>query len=360
MRERSCAGAAALAALAIVACSTDTSALVRRSPTGGSAGVGGSGTTGGEAGDGAGGAAAGGGGDPPELAGTGAIGVVHGLLDGGVLFVCASDRESGASITGEQAQPPGGLPYAGVFELPTGWNLETADVELSLFVASGVMWTSPSCAELVASAVDPLAAGPSPDAGSSDAGAVPPPFPLEPTLPRRAGSVRLAPGSLTSGAHYALIAAGCTSPGASEQVAVCGEPDPFGSAQALVLVQISSEPVAGDDRLGLQFVNASRVIDRADLTLENDRQQAPAPLGSDVPFGVVRPFRAAAVAEPVGVELHVRREPLPSYTQAWVDTPGASAATVLGHNHLLAYVGPLPPINVLGLNPPRFVLVRGR
>jgi hypothetical protein len=227
-------------------------------------------------------------------------------------------------------------------------------------VAEPSIWAGTTCAEMAAAALAAVNASGA-DASITDAGPAPPPFPLEPTLPRRAGSVRFAPTALRSGARYGLIAAGCTGPGAEAQPTACGEPDAlFGGLAALVLAEISSESVAGAERLGLQFVNASRAVPRADLTLQEPSGPAGAPLGNDVPFGAVRPLRAAAVDVPVGLELHVQRERLSSYTQAWADTPIADGGDGLGRNHLVAYVGPLPSGNVLGLAAPRFVLIGGR
>jgi hypothetical protein len=350
--------------LVAAACSTDTSGLARREPGEATGGASGAAAAGGGAGGGAGSGSTGGTGtDTPVLSGTGAFTVVHGVVDGGALFVCLSDRQSGTSIASDAAQPSEGLPYGGTLELPTSWDLGATDVEVTLFVAAASMWAGSSCAELAAAAIDPLASTEAPDAEIGDAGPVPAPFPLEPAVPRRSGSARFSPGALRPGARYALIVAGCTSPGITEQTAACGEPDAlFGGRVGLVVAEISSELVAGPERVGLQFVNASRAVERADLTLQSETQQPSAPLGNDVPFGAVRPLQAADVAAPIGVELHVQRESSPSYVQAWSETLSAdpSAAAVLGHNHLLAYVGPLPSANVPGLAPPRFVLIQGR
>ena len=188
--------------------------------------------------------------------------------------------------------------------------------------------------------------GASPDAAVADAGAEAP-FPLEPTLPRSAGSARFAPGVLRPGGRYALIATGCTSPGAVGHEDACGAPDAlFGEFQALVVAELAAGTAPGSERLGLQFVNASRAVARADLALQSEGQQASAPLGNDVQFGSVRPLQPAVVAAPIGVELHVQRERLSSYTQAWADTVEGvgGAAAALGHSHLLAYVGPPPSV----------------
>jgi hypothetical protein len=350
------------AALCLLACSTDTSGLARRDPVAvagaGGAGSGGGAVTGGSAGE----AVAGGAGPQlPDLPGTGAIGLVHGIVDGGSLFACWGNPEAGP-LAAEPAQPPGGLDYGTALELPTDWDLGAEERELTLFVGVASLWSGSTCAELAAAAiagVDDDGA----DASVSDSGPPAPPFPLEPTVPRRSGSVRFAPGALRPGARYGLIAAGCSGPLVTEQTAACGEPDAlFGGFSSLVLAEISSESVAGSNELGLQFVNASRAVARADLTLQGPSGPAGAPLGNDVPFGAVRPAQAAAVAEPVGLELHLQREQLSSYTQAWSDTLEArgDVGAVLGRNHLVAYVGPVPTGNVVGLAPPRFVLIGGR
>jgi hypothetical protein len=286
--------------------------------------------------------------------------MVHGIVDGGSLFACWGNPEAGP-LEAVPPLPPGGLDYGAALVVPTDWDLAADDRELTLFVAVASVWAGSTCAELAAAALVPVEE--TADASASDAGAAAVPFPLEPATPRRAGSVRLAPGALRSGAHYGLIAAGCTGPGAADQTAACGEPDAlFGGLSSLVLAEISSEGVAAGNRLGLQFVNASRAISRADLTLQGPSGPAGAPLGSDVAFGAVRPSLAAAVEEPVGLELHIQRDQLSSYTQAWADTLGTleEGSAVLGRNHLVAYVGPVPSGNVIGLAPPRFVLIGGR
>lgn len=361
MFERSPLSAVLAACLGAAACSTDTSALERRSPTErSSGGAGGAAPSAGASGaDGS--ATAGAGGATPAPSGPGALTIVHGLVDGGSLFACLSDRESGDPLGDGTVQPAGGLPYGETLEVPTSWDVSSADVEVLLFVAVSSMWSGVSCAELTAAVPAPII-GASPDAAVADAGAEAP-FPLEPTLPRAAGSARFAPGVLRPGARYALIATGCTSPGAVGHEDACGAPDAlFGEFQALVVAELADGPAPGAEQLGLQFVNASRAVARADLALQSEGGQASAPLGSDVQFGSVRPLQAAIVAAPIGVELHVQRERLSSYTQAWADTVEGvgGAAAALGHGHLLAYVGPQPSVRIPGLAPPRFVLVSGR
>jgi hypothetical protein len=240
------------------------------------------------------------------------------------------------------------------------------DVEIELFVALPAAVAGQGCGTLreSAAAADPLPTK-APDAGSPDAGAAPaPPFPIQPEVPRRAGTVRLAPGVVRAGARYALVATGCTHPEGSPGDDLCGPPDPlFGAQQGLVLAAIASELPAGGGGFGLQLLNASRAVSRADLVLQWESLQEPLRVASDVGFGAVRPRDAAAVdAEPVGLELHVRGESLPSFTQAWSDTVQSSStgAFAAGGNYLAVYVGPAPGAAIEGVGAPRFVLVRGR
>jgi hypothetical protein len=162
-----------------------------------------------------------------------------------------------------------------------------------------------------------------------------------------------------AGAHYVLVATGCTSPGGSPSEAICGAPEPlFESQQALILAELASG--VPDDGLGLQFLNASRGVSRADLVLQGDSQRQSIRLANDVQFGAVRPRDAAAVQEPVGVELHVEGATQSSYTQAWSDTVSTSGDPLVpGENHMLVFVGPAPGAAAPGVGEPRFVLIRG-
>jgi hypothetical protein len=357
---------AALAGLALslgVGCSTDTAGLARiEPPAGGSAGaatapegVAGTSATGGTGGSG--------GASPQTSSGEGSLTVVHGLVDGGRLFVCLRDLGSGEFLDPGVADAASGRDYAEGLRLPTTWGVTERAIELELFIAPPAGAGS-TCPELAAQAVDTDADVPGgADAGSGDAGPPVLPFPTPLVEPRRAGSVSLPQGALQPGTHYALIAAGCTSPSASANADACGPPDNlFGSRRGLVLAPIADQRVGGADTIGLQFVNASRAVSRADVVLQNDSQRQSTSLGGDIPFGAVRPSIATAVTPPVGVELHVERATLSSYTELWSKTLASSGAdgVASGENYLLAYVGPLPEAVTPGISPPRFVLVRGR
>jgi hypothetical protein len=294
--------------------------------------------------------------------GVGSLVVVHGLVDGGSLFVCLWDVTTGQVLGGDVPEPSLGVAYGQSQLVPITWDLAGA-VDVELFVAAGEGAAAPSCSGLRESAVDGEALMSSViDAGGVDAGRVaPPPFPLEPVVPRRAGSLRLSPGVVEAGARYALVAAGCTSPAGSPSDDICGQPDSlFASHQTIVLVKIAAEVVGGVG-VGLQFLNASRAVTRADVVLQGESQRQSLRLTSDVQFGAIRPRNAAPVEEPVGVELHVQGATQPSYIQAWSDTIAASGSGALpsGENYLLVYVGPAPGSFAQGVSPPRFVLLPG-
>ncbi|HTV18006.1 MAG TPA: hypothetical protein VMG12_05030 [Polyangiaceae bacterium] len=365
------ARAALLAAslLGILACSTDTAGLARRAPSGGAAGTDADAAPGGSGGsDSSAGAAAGGSGttSPPDDPAGGSIEVVHGLVDGGSLFACVRDAASAEPLGDDAPEPSEGIAYGRGWSLPIGWDVAARDVEVELFVAVPAAVAGLSCSALRdrAELADPLPL-PVPDAGPLDAGPAPePPFPVEPTQPRRAGSVRLAPGVVRAGGHYALVAAGCTQPGGGAANDVCGPADDlFGARQELVLAEIANELGARDDSFGLQFLNASRALSRGDLALQWESQREPLGVSSEVGFGAVRPRDAAQIDdEPIGLELHVRGESLSSFTQLWSDAVQASSAGVFarGGNYLAVYIGPLPGAVIAGVSPPRFVLVPGR
>lgn len=340
-----------------LACSTDTSGLARRPPaSGGGGGVAG-GTGGASAGMGGQPPASGGGGSggaPASSGGMGSVRVVHGLMDGGRLFVCLREA-GGAELGGGAPLPEEGVAYGESLRVPVSWDAEL-DVEALLFVVAGGV-VAPVCSELIEAAQPQLGGA---DSGARDAGAFDPVFPLEPVVPRSAGSVRFPPGLLRAGAHYALVAAGCTGLGGGEEV--CGRPDPvFGSSLALALAQIASGTIAsGGGRFGLQFLNASRAVSRADVVLQGQTDQESRRLAEDVAFGAVRPRDAAPANEPVGVELHVEGASASSYTEVWADMVEAGGAPVeAGSNYLLVYVGPVPGSGAGGVAPPRFVLLHG-
>lgn len=348
-------------------CSTNTAGLERRDPGDGASGAGA------DSGPGAGGDPSGGAGSeggaggaanlPGELE-SGAIEIVHGIVDGGALFVCLRDAVSGEPLFGDAPEPSEGVPYGRGWSLSMArWDVATGDVELELFVAVPELVPA-SCSALRSQSAS---AGPLPaasDAGAPDAGPVPElPFPLEPEVPRRAGALRLSPGVVRADGHYALVAAGCTGPGDGADD-VCGPADGlFGERQTLVLAEIADQVSPRVDAFGLQFLNASRALPRADLVLQWESQRQSLRVSSDVGFAAVRPRDAASVDdEPVGLELHVRGEALSSFTQSWSDTVQASSAGTFtaGGNYLVVYVGPLPGAASSGVNPPRFVLIRGR
>jgi hypothetical protein len=349
------------------ACSTDTSGLARREPEGGAAGAGGSiepsdsGAGGSSAGAGAGGASS-----PALDPAGGTIEIVHGIVDGGSLFVCLRDAASGAPLGGDTPEPNDGVPYGRAWSLPTAWDVATQDVEIELFAALPAALAGQGCSALRerATASDPLPP-PTSDAGPLDAGPAPAPtFPIEPEVPRRAGALRLAPGVVRAGARYALVASGCTHPDGSPGEEVCGPADAlFGTRQGLVLAEIASELPGDEATFGLQFLNASRALSRSDLVLQWESLRQPLRVASDVGFGAVRPRDAAVIDdEPIGLELHVRGESIASFTQAWMDTVQSSSAGAFaaGGNYLAVYVGPLPGVAIAGVGAPRFVLVRGR
>src|SRR5690606_11837334 len=154
------------------------------------------------------------------------------------------------------------------------------------------------------------------DAGAdADAGPAPePPFPREPEIPRPAGALRLAPGVIRAGGHYALVATGCTQPGASAGAEPCGPLDELsGARHALILAEIPGQFAAGGG-FGLQFLNASRAVQRADLVLQWESQREPLRVSTDVGFAAVRPRDPARVDdEPVGLELHLRGDSRSSF-----------------------------------------------
>jgi hypothetical protein len=348
-------GALALA----LACTTDTSGLARQPSSAGSGGAGGSfsmsGGTGGQVEANGGGGS--GGGAAPSTGGMGSIHFVHGLLDGGDMFVCLRDA-GGASLDGDAALPEAGVAYGGSVRVPVSWDA-SRDVEALLFVVAGGA-AGRSCSELIESSQVQLRVV---DAGSSaaDAGLAPPVFPLDPVVPRSAGSVRFPPGLLRAGAHYALVAAGCTGQGGNE--AVCGAPDPiFGSALALALAEIGPEIVGAEGgNFGLQFLNASRALLRADVVLQGQTEREARRLAENVGFGAIRPRDSAPADEPVGVELHVEGSSSSSYTEVWANMLEAAGGTPIapGETYLLVYIGPVPGSSAGEVAPPRFVLVRG-
>lgn len=348
----------------VCACATDTSGLARREPRQGeSAGAAGAGTTlpDPESGDGG----SGQGGSAPSAVDSGARGViamVHGIVDGGRLFVCLWETTTSRTLRSERPIPEGGLAFGEVYRLPTDWDLASQEMAADLFMAVPEELRELGCEQLSRLPLD-SSAGPAPDAGSElgDAGGGAPgvPFPVEPALPRRAGSVTFPIGGLRPGGAYALVSAGCATRGVLPPEELCGVRDSlFGGYQGLVLAEFGAgAPTSADGSLGLQFLNASRAVARADLVLQGSNQRQPLTLANDVRFGALRPLVPARVAVPVGLELHVDGATSSTYTQAWAETGGAADASV-GRDHLVVYVGPAPSVaSDSGFAPPRFVLI---
>jgi len=354
-------GASLVGAALALACSTDTSGLARQpSPGGGPGGASGGFAPPDEtagAGGGGGAGTGGSGGGSAGRGGAGALHVVHGLVDGGDLFVCLREA-GGAALGGDAPQPEAGVEYGRSYTIPVDWE-PALDVEALLYVVAGGL-AGRSCSEL--GELSQVPAPTLPDAGTADAAPSAPAFPLEPLEPRAAGAVRFPPGLLRAGTSYALVAAGCTGAGASEDV--CGPPDLiFGSSQALALAEIDDQIVgAGGGSLGLQFLNASRAVARASVVLQGQVEQDSRRLAEDVRFGAIRPRDAAPAEEPLGVELHIEGASASDYTEAWADMIEAAggAPVTPGSNYLLVYVGAEPRSSLGGLAPPRFVLVPGR
>jgi hypothetical protein len=367
MLERQHVGrAAALSGLCCLigaACATDTRGLARRDPD--------------PMGQGGGGAGAsmlppiglddagtqlGAGGSRAAPSGPGQISVVHGVVDGGSLFICLRDGV-GAALGSDVPQPPGGMAYGGVHPLPVAWDVSDQEVQAHLFTADPAQMQGASCAELIASAALIPGDGPSGldplDAGAADSGVR---FPTQPAAPRRAGALTLAQGALGVGAQYVLVASGCATLGVQPGVEVCGAPEAlFGSHLALTFVELGASKPVDSPFIGLQFLHASRAINRVDVLLQGTGPNA-SRLAAEVPFGGLRPRAPAAFREPVGLELHGPGQALSAYTQAWSDTLSWSGVVPLelGRSYLLLYVGPAPSVAASsGFAPPRFVLVPG-
>jgi len=352
-------------------CTTNTTGLERRDPEQASAGAGGT----------LGLPSVGGTPESPPLgvggaAGTGAgssgpvtLSVLNGVVDGGRLWLCRRDVTTGTPSNGGLPAPLGGIEFGHSASVEVDWDVAAAAEEAELFVALPAQVEGRTCAELESASAVPAPAVP--DSGSADGGdagateAPSVPFPIEPERPRKAGAVRLTPGALRTGGHYVLVASGCATPGVLEADEVCGPPDPFlGPPQTLLLVEIPTQSIEGAARFGLQFLNASRAISRADVVLQGETQHtASVSLASEVSFGAVRPRAVATVEAPVGVELHIAASAEAAYTQLWTDTvtSGQLDPWVFGRSYLLVYVGPPPSLgSIVGLATPRFALVSGQ
>jgi hypothetical protein len=351
------AGAGALALLAILGCRTDTTGLERRDPPPGEAtGTGGSTPSpspppammGNAGADGA-----------PNLSGEGgSLVVLDGLVDGGRLFVCLRDAASGAGLEDDSLsggslsdgpRPPEGLEFGGFQRFPFDWDVSSLDVEVELFRAELGNPDAQSCATLrQAAAVSPPEL---PDAGASE--------PIVPLGARSAGSLTLARGSLFEGRHYALVATGCAVPEAVAMPQLCGAPDPlFGARSELVLVEFGAELTEGGSSFGLQFLNASRSLGLADLSLQVGAPEVSVPFASGVGFGVLRPRAVATVEQPFALELRGRGSNVTAYNQSWMDTLLAGSLELRpGANYLLASVGPVSRVDGVSSSAPLLVLI---
>lgn len=365
--RRRCELPASLALLVVlIACSTDTSGLERREPGGGGAGMdAGTGGAGGSAG--ASGASGGGGTLEPAGDQQGALTIVHGVVDGGNLFICLRDASTREPLAGDVPEPRGGLPYAAAYRVDLG--LLARDVEAELIALAPLRAEGTTCSGLALEIDASLAPAAGGDAGVSDAGtdAGAPSFPQEPLTPRRAALVSIATESIRAGAEYVLVAAGCASPAPPPGQAAtegCGRPDAlFGSYQATTLVELGREPSQPAPYFGLQFLNASRAIDGAEVMLQGQNQTTQSVrLASAVPFGALRPRAVTSVLEPVGIELRLAGGDGADHVQSWEDTLAQSVEGGLepGQRYALVYVGPLPSSTAVGFAPPRFALLPRR
>ncbi|HEU4579074.1 MAG TPA: hypothetical protein VFS67_12510 [Polyangiaceae bacterium] len=330
-------------------CHTDTTGLEKRPSASG--GSGGAAATSTEPDPGAGGAEA-----PlplPEPMGSGSLAVLHGLVDGGRLFVCLSDLGAGQALGEDGFESGAGLEFGQFQRRLLDWDVASTDVEVELFAASGPV-EGQSC-ELARQAADTAAAL----AGSDVDGGSPGSAPTD--GPRRLGSLTLAHGSLFAGKHYLLVATGCAAPESFAAPDACGAPDPvFGRRSELVLVEFGAQPGAGSGDFGLQFLNASRALGPADLSLQLEgASDLSVPFVSGVSFGVLRPRAAAVVEAPLALELRGRGTSAVALSQSWADTLRASTPPEFapGKNYVLASIGPTPRPDGQGLSGPRLVLI---
>lgn len=347
--------ASAFALWPLLGCSTDTAGLERRDPpavdpmaAAGSANAPdpAEGMTGG----------AGGGGEPSPSGKAGSFVVLDGLVDGGRLFVCLRDGATGALLQGgsgmmpaDSPMPTEGLEFGHFQRFPFDWDVDAVDVEVQLFRAQLGAPETESCEALrQAAAISPPEVT---DAGALEA-ATPPGV-------RSAGSLTLARGSLFEGRHYVLVVTGCAAPDAVAVPQLCGEPDPlFGGRSELILVEFGLELPEDAGSFGLQFLNASRSLGPADLSLQVGLPEVSVPFVSDVGFGVLRPRSVAGVEQPFALELRGRGTNVAPYSQSWTETLRAGSLELEpGRNYLLASIGPLPRADGSGAAAPLLVLI---
>ena len=286
---------------------------------------------------------------------SGSLAVLHGLVDGGRLYVCLRDVGTDQPLGSGGPEPLEGLEFGRFQRRALDWDVAAVDVEVELFAAPAAV--EQSCDALRQSAVSEAPA-PLLDAGA-DGGLAPAPVP---SGPRRAGTLTLARGSLFEGRHYLLVATGCAAPDSSVAPEACGPPDPlFGGRSELVLVEFGTELTEGGRYFGLQFLNASRTLGPADLSLQLDGPNTlSVPFVSGVSFGVLRPLAVAAVEQPLALLLRGRGSSSGvAFSQSWADTLQASAPPEFapGKNYLLASIGPAPRTDGQPPSQPRLVLI---
>jgi hypothetical protein len=293
---------------------------------------------------------------------SGSLAVLHGMVDGGRLYVCLRNIGTDQPLGSGGPEPLEGLEFGRFERRALDWDLSAVDVEVELFAAPGdVEQSAPGAVEQSCDALrqSAIIEAPAPlfDAGV-DGGSVSAPVP---SGPYRAGTLTLARGSLFEGRHYLLVATGCAAPESSVAPEACGPPDPlFGARAELVLVEFGTELTEGGRYFGLQFLNASRTLGPADLSLQLDGPNTlSVPFVSGVSFGVLRPLAVAAVEQPLALELRGRGSSSGvAFSQSWADTLQASAPPEFapGKNYLLASIGPAPRADG-GPSLPRLVLI---
>jgi hypothetical protein len=285
----------------------------------------------------------------------GSLAVLDGLVDGGRLFICLRDLGTSQGLASSSPAPADGLEFGQFQRFPLDWDVAAADVEVELYRVAADLLAGQGCEALR------QASSTAPVPGSADAGADGGPAPAALLAgPRRAGSLTLARGSLFEGRHYALVATGCSAPEALAATDACGPPDPLsGSRTELVLVEFGAELTEGGRYFGLQFLNASRALGLADVSLQLEGPSDPSvPFVSGVTFGVLRPRAVATVEQPLALELRGRGATVTAYSQLWKDTLAASALELEpGKNYLLASIGPSPQPDGQGSSGPRLVLI---
>jgi hypothetical protein len=374
-------------AVALGACHTDTNGLERQNAagTGGKGGKAGGSALGELPGAGSGGKSAGNEEDAGET-GPATLDVVHGLADGGRLFVCLRDGASGADLP--NGAPGTGLSFAGSARLVLDGDLASRNIEADLFAARdgalGVLGlaSEPSCSDLrrLAGSARAAAQPPRADAGSEDAGSLAArstgrgdaaTFDASAAEPApnglvRLDSVNLAAGVLHAGGRYALVATGCAEAiPSSFATQACGALDSLSGARLnQILVEFGVGSV-DDQHFGLQYLNANRALASADLLLDSmDSNLPPVTLASQVAFGALRPRMPSAVVAPLAVEQHGVGGDASTYLQSWRDTLSGSNldAAQTGFDYLIVSLGSNPGsdearLRAEGLSPPRLVLL---